>query len=497
MLPRKQARQVYRNLKPLRAAPESAMSDPVQKFLQGMQSLDAKAIAAPFAVDVLLTDEFRQHRGRAKVQAWAQEALVAHKATVDILDTSNQPQGRYIVHVKMDGDFEADYGITDPFDLWMHFEVAQCGITRLTINPFPPSTRTVHAAWAASGNLSDPLSSLRVAERPFPSKPTTAHDWVLVKMHSASLNQHDIFTLKGIGLKTLTFPLTLGNDGVCWRCGGGGDDDDSSGTVSDEAQLYLIYNVINDPSWPAEQDGTLDPGRSVLGEQHQGVLSTYAWIPASNLIPIPTKALPKALAPTHLAALGTAWLTAYRGLFVSARPALSAARDPTILVQGSSGGVATALIQLAHVLGYTVYVAARSPAKAASAKALGATQVFAPEEVVQSADRKPIDVVFNLAGGATYTQALQVVRAGGTVVVCGMHAGEPEAGLLSIFGNGLTVKGVYEGTKEELEALMRFVIEKGIVPKVEDEVLPLARVGEGLERLVTGQLGGKIVISLV
>ena len=75
-------------------------------------------------------------------------------------------------------------------------------------------------------------------------------------------------------------------------------------------------------------------------------------------------------------------------------------------------------------------------------------------------------------------------------MVCGMHTGEPEAGLLSIFANGLTVKGVYEGTKGELEALMRFVIEKGIVPKIEKEVLPL-------ERLVTGELRGKVVVSLV
>jgi NADPH:quinone reductase-like Zn-dependent oxidoreductase len=228
------------------------------------------------------------------------------------------------------------------------------------------------------------------------------------------------------------------------------------------------------------------------------VLSTYAWIPDANLIPIPTAAtLRKALKPTHLAALGTAWLTAYRSLFVKARDTLSAARDPTILVQGSSGGVATALIQLAGGLGYTVYATARTPAKAALAKRLGATQVFTPDEIMQpGCDHKPIDVAFNLAGGATYAQALHLVRPSGTVVVCGMHAGEPEAGLLHIFGNGLTVKGVYEGTKGELEALVRFVIEKGIVPEIEEEVLPLERVGEGLERLVTGELGGKIIVSL-
>lgn len=473
------------------------MADSVQQFLQGIQSLNAKAIAAPVAVDVLLIDEFRQHHGRDKVEAWAQEALVDHKATVEILEVSNEAGGRHIVHVKMDGDFETSHGITDPFDLWLHFSVSQSSITRLAINPFPPSTRTVHAAWAPSGNLTDPLSSLRVAERPFPEKPTTPHDWVLVKMHSASLNQHDIFTLRGVGLKPLTFPLTLGNDGVCWRCC---DDSDKSafGRVADESQLYLIYNVINDPVWPADQDGTLDPARFVLSEdqQAQGVLSTYAWLPASNLIPIP-KSLPKGLTPHHLAAIGTAWLVAYRGLFVKAGPALSTVPNPTILIQGSSGGVATAVIQLAHALGYTTYVTARSPEKAASARKLGATRVFAPDEITRATERKPIDVVFNLAGGATYTQALELVRPGGTVVLCGMHAGEPQAGLLSIFAKGLTVKGVYEGTTQELEQLMRFVIEKGIVPQIEVEVLPLERVGEGLERLVTGELGGKIIVGLV
>ncbi len=342
-------------------------------------------------------------------------------------------------------------------------------------------------------------------------------------MHSASLNQHDIFTLRGIGIKEPKFPLILGNDGVCWRC------KDDTGSKFDESQLYLIYNLINSPNWTG--DGTLDPDRSVLGEEYQGTLSTYAWIPESNLIPIPKT--PANLTPHHLAGLGTAWLTAYRALVVKAGPALSSSEKSTILVQGSSGGVATALIQLGLALGYTVYITARTPSKAAFAMQLGATRVFTSDEVLavpaddtpstaqrppaeitsptdssnensapfaqwsaHSTTRAPIDVVFNLAGSFSYTEALKLVRAGGTVVVCVMHAGEPEAGLLSIFGNGLTVKGVYKGTKKELEQLLAFVIEKGIVPAIED-VLPLARAAEGLEKLMTSEAKGKIVVSMV
>ncbi len=108
-----------------------------------------------------------------------------HHATIKILDTSigrETHDDKSLVHVKMEGDFEADYGITDPFDLWMHFNVSGSEITRLTINPFAPSTRTVHAVWAASGNAQDPLSSIRNAERPFHKKPEdTGHNWVLAE----------------------------------------------------------------------------------------------------------------------------------------------------------------------------------------------------------------------------------------------------------------------------------------------------------------------------
>lgn len=480
------------------------MADPIQAFLQGVQSSNATAIAAPLASNVLVTDEARQYRDRENVQAWAQEALVNHHATIKVLDTTKDGDktntDRTVVHVSMDGDFEEDYGIKDPFDLWIHFFVSGSEITRLTINPFPPSTRTVSAVWAASGNMTDPISSLRIAERPFHERPKdTGHDWVLVKMHSASLNQHDIFTLRGVGIMKLTFPLILGNEGVCWRC------EDDTGSKVDESQMFLIYNVVNNPLWTSDE--TLDPDRSVFGELYQGTLSTYVWIPKSNLIPIPK--LPGPLAVHHLAAIGTAWLTAYRALFVKAGPALATSSSPTVLVQGSSGGVATALIQLASALGYTVYATARSASKATFAKQLGATQVFSPDEmlttpvrgsVVVSAPnptRNPIDVVFNIAGGQTYTEALTLVRPGGTVTLCGMHAGEPEAGLLKIFGNGLTVKGVYEGTKADLEGLLKFVVEKGVVPAIEEEVLPLERAQEGLEKLLTSDAKGKIVISMI
>jgi NADPH:quinone reductase-like Zn-dependent oxidoreductase len=68
-----------------------------------------------------------------------------------------------------------------------------------------------------------------------------------------------------------------------------------------------------------------------------GTFADYIAVPKRNAIP-----LPSGLSALHASVLGTAWLTAYRALFTK-----SALRPgQTLLVQGSSGGMSTALIQL-------------------------------------------------------------------------------------------------------------------------------------------------------
>ena len=78
------------------------------------------------------------------------------------------------------------------------------------------------------------------------------------------------------------------------------------------------------------------------------------------------------LSHEEAACLSTAWLTAYRMLFVKsgARP------GATVLVQGASGGVATALVALGSAAGYRMWVTGRTEAKRQAALALGADAAF-------------------------------------------------------------------------------------------------------------------------
>ena len=62
------------------------------------------------------------------------------------------------------------------------------------------------------------------------------------------------------------------------------------------------------------------------------------------------------MSPLHAAVLGTAWLTAYRALFTNS----GLRAGERVLVQGATGGMATALIQLGRAAGFEVWVTSRS-----------------------------------------------------------------------------------------------------------------------------------------
>ena len=203
------------------------------------------------------------------------------------------------------------------------------------------------AAFAAAQSADDPLSGLRVEDRPAPEVP---EGWVRVRLRAASLNQHDLWSLRGVGLPADRLPMILG-------CDGAGLDDDGNEVV--------VHAVVSSPGWSGDE--TLDPKRTLLSELHQGTLAEEVVVPRRNLAP-----KPDGLSWTEAACLPTAWLTAYRMLFTQS----GLAPGDTVLVQGAGGGVATALISLAAAAGLRVWVTSRDEAKGAKALELGAAQAF-------------------------------------------------------------------------------------------------------------------------
>jgi NADPH:quinone reductase-like Zn-dependent oxidoreductase len=318
------------------------------------------------------------------------------------------------------------------------------------------------AVYAKSINADDPLSGLEVGERPDPDAPA---GWTTVTVKAASLNHHDLWSLRGVGLPEDRLPMILG-------CDAAGIDEDGNEVV--------VHSVISDDAWRGDE--TLDPRRSLLSERHQGSLAEKVAVPKRNLVPKPPE-----MSFEHAACLPTAWLTAYRMLFTRGQ----IAPGMTVLVQGAAGGVATALTVLGSAAGVRVWVTSRSADKREQALTLGAEQAF------ESGARLPerVDAVMETVGQATWKHSVRSLKPGGKLVVSGATSGDaPSAELSRVFFLQLSVIGSTMGTRDELERLIRFCLERDITPTVHT-TLPLADARSGFEALLEGDVVGKIVFT--
>ncbi len=318
------------------------------------------------------------------------------------------------------------------------------------------------AVYAARFHPDDPLAGLEIGDRPEPEVPD---GWVRVRVKAASLNHHDLWSLRGVGLKPEQLPMILGTDAA---------------GVDEDGREFVLHALIGDPDHRGDE--TLDPKRSLLSERYPGAFAEVVAVPRRNLVPKPA-----ALSWEEAACLPTAWLTAYRMLFTMS----GAQPGATVLVQGAGGGVATALISLGRAGGYRVWATSRDEAKRKRAQELGAEQAFEPGARLP----ERVDAVMETVGEATWSHSLRSLKPGGTVVVAGATSGaEPSADLRRLFFLQLRVVGSTMGTRDELDRLLRFCGETGVRPVV-DDVLPLARARDGFAKMAGGELFGKIVFT--
>jgi NADPH:quinone reductase-like Zn-dependent oxidoreductase len=288
-----------------------------------------------------------------------------------------------------------------------------------------------------------------------------------VKISHASLNRHDLFTLRGITAHEdpINFPMILGNDGA--------------GTLDDGTEI-VIYPVMGSPDWHGDE--TLDPGWHILSERAQGTFADFVAVPRRNAIPRPL-----GISAIDASVLGTAWLTAYRALFTKS----NLEPGETLLVQGASGGMSTALIQLGRAAGFEVWVTSRNAKGRELAEKLGAHRTFDSNAKLP---RKVRAVVDNI-GPACWEHSISSVARGGTIIITGGTTGfEVTLPLLSILAQQITVCGSIMGTLQDMQNMIGFIVAAGIKPEI-GEVLPMEHAEEALRAMWEGKTHGKAVLT--
>ncbi|HIW91511.1 MAG TPA: zinc-binding dehydrogenase [Candidatus Corynebacterium avicola] len=320
----------------------------------------------------------------------------------------------------------------------------------------------MRAAVATSQNYDDPFEGLELKEVDTPEAP---EGWTRIRLRAASLNPHDIWTLRGVGHPKERIPIILG-------CEGAG--------VTDDGREVVIYPVMGDAN-RGGGDSTMDPKRSLMSETINGTLADYVIVPDEMVVEKPSS-----ISFAAAACLGVAWGTAYRMLFTRAE----VTPGSRVLVQGGNGGVASAAIALAKQAGAVVYATARTPEKREFAAQCGADVVLEPGERVPNR----VDAVIETIGEATWKHSLRALRPGGKIVIAGATSGGmPPSELERIFYQQLSVIGSTGCTRDEFGALLRAIDSGGARPNV--ETIGFDDIPDGYRRMLdTGTLG-KIVVE--
>ncbi len=303
-------------------------------------------------------------------------------------------------------------------------------------------------------DMEDPLSGLGVVER---TGADAQRDWVPVRVRAAAVNHHDLWTLRGVQSHPIDPPAPLGTD--------------AAGTSVDGADV-VVHAVV----------GTGEQQR-LLSEGVNGALADCVWVPAANLIP-----KPEFLSWEEASCLPTTWLTAWHMVVTAAK----ATAGEVLLVQGATGGLATAAIQLGVGLGMRVIATSRSDTGLAWATELGA-------EAAPSGERLGVkaDVIVDGVGAATAEHSQRSLAFGGRWVVAGVTTGgKVQVDLSRWFWRQLQLIGVTMGSRDELGQVIAFMAQSGVRPRIGSVHTGLDDARGAFDAMLSGATPGKHVVRL-
>ncbi|HXY46345.1 MAG TPA: NADP-dependent oxidoreductase [Thermoplasmata archaeon] len=207
--------------------------------------------------------------------------------------------------------------------------------------------------------------------------------------------------------------------------------------------------------------------------------------------------------------LGLTGLVAYFGVHEIARPK----PDETLVISGAAGGVGSIASQLAKIYGLRVIGIAGSPAKCEwllhEAGVDGVINYRTEDVGKRLTELCPdgIDIFFDNDGGPTLDIALDRLRAGGRVVLCGAtsrYAAKPQPpgpvnylALVMVNGRmeGLLGRDYIPRRAEAVDAMLP-LLRSGRLKSKEDVLVGLREAPRGLARLYSGDNIGKQLLRM-
>jgi NADPH:quinone reductase-like Zn-dependent oxidoreductase len=316
-------------------------------------------------------------------------------------------------------------------------------------------------------------------------EPQAAPGWLIVRTEASGLNYLDLYVGRGVPGLTLDYPRVPGSDG-CGRV-------ESVGAGVDPAWIgrRVVLNAAVPQAAPVHPDVIpAPPARRMIGEHDHGTHAQMFTAPAANVLDV-GEAEPEAAA-----AFALSHLTAWRMLVT--RAGLRAGQ--TVLIPGTSGGTAQALLNIARLFGCTTIVTSRRRQHLDRALELGADHGVLDEgedwsrQVRGLTGKRGVDICADSVGKVIHQPCLRSLARGGVLVTCGATTGrDAVTDLARIFWNELTLIGSTMGDMNEFGQVVS-LFRSGALRPVLDSVHDAGDAARAFARLESGEQFGKVVI---
>lgn len=313
---------------------------------------------------------------------------------------------------------------------------------------------------------------------------------VLVRLRAAALNRLDLWVRNGWPGIKLDYPHIPGADGAGEVASLG--DGVEQWQVGDRVVINSNLGCGQCEYCLAGQDNRCRTWH-LLGETVRGTYAQNVVVPARNLYPMPEDFEPRAAAASALV-----FHTAWHSLVTRA----DLRSGETVLIVGASGGVNTASIQIAKLVGATVYVVGSSQKKLALAESLGADFLIDRSQdenwakaIYKMTNRHGVDIVVDNVG-VTFPLSFRSASKGGRILTVGNTGGPKfEIDNRFIFGKHLSIIGSTMGTHKDFSEVMDLVFSGRLRPAL-DQDYPLSDAQAAHERLESGEQMGKITLAI-
>lgn len=320
-------------------------------------------------------------------------------------------------------------------------------------------------------------------------EPVAATGSVVVSVRAVALNHLDLWVRRGLPGLDLDLPHIGGSDvaGVIDEIGPGVEGWSEGDRVAINPALWCA-----ECEWCRVGEHPLCTDFKILGEHVAGGTAERVAIAARNLYRIPDE-----MEFIKAAAAPLAYQTAWRALKTRGR----LREGESVLITGASGGVSTAAIQIARLLGARVLAVTSGPENVGRARETGAEVAFdrlegdfAPR-VLEYTSGRGVDLVLDSVGEAIWGQALRSLARLGRLVTYGATTGaRGNVEIRHTFWKQISISGTTMASRSEFETVMGHVAAGALAPVIGD-VMPLAAIREAHEALEDGRVFGKLVLE--